>query len=284
MGDPNILQCKTEQTHKMKSLLMLSTMLALTHAECNSTLPDGGVCGGDTEGDHADPAECSMFYHCSSAGCVTHEHCPQDKPLYHTSYNWCMQYEDVECGDRPCNDQDHCTHTTLAPTQPPDCGHYLDCEVEGDGFWPDPYNCRKYWHCFRGEGEHVTCQDDFLFNTKYDGCDYPEEVECGDRPVCGDCDEDCEYQSTPAPDCGHLLDCSSLPGGWYPDPYNCRKYWHCEADYDTEATHFLCDDNLLYDPDQVSCDFPANVRCGDRPVCGDCDQADCAGCDQACQG
>ncbi len=33
--------------------------------------------------------------------------------------------------------------------------------------------------------------------------------------------------TTGTPDCGHVLDCSNKPDGYYADDYNCRKYWHC---------------------------------------------------------
>ena len=33
-----------------------------------------------------------------------------------------------------------------------------------------------------------------LFTTRYGGaCDYDYNVHCGDRPVCDDCDENCQY-------------------------------------------------------------------------------------------
>jgi len=277
-------------TLNMRRLLLSSLLLYVpsttVHGQCDDTLPDGSKCGAAPFKDYADPAECSMFYHCDDDGCVTHRHCPPEKPLFHPLYHWCAHYEEVDCGDRPCNDPGLCVHTTLASTSTTteDCGHYLDCNEVGDGWWEDPYNCRKYWHCYHGEGEHLLCEDDWLFNPAYPGCDYPEYVDCDGRPICGDCDEGCVDQSTPEPDCGHPFDCTQLPGGWYADPYNCRKYWHCESDYDTPATHFLCDDNLLYDDVHIACDFPSNVRCGNRPVCGDCDEADCAGCDPSCEG
>ena len=27
-----------------------------------------------------------------------------------------------------------------------DCGHDLDCEAQGNGLWPDPYNCRQLFY------------------------------------------------------------------------------------------------------------------------------------------
>jgi len=216
-----------------------------------------------------------MYYQCTN-GCVTHETC-QDDFLFHDLYRWCMFNTDVECGERPCNDPLHCPNlftSTTPESTTTYCGHQFDCSSTGDGYFADPFNCRKYWHCYRGEGESNICPDDQLWDDIYKYCTYPIEVTCGERPICGPCDEDCTFPPTTPPDCGHSFDCSSLPGGYYADPFNCRKYWHCEEDYSPAATHTTCDGSLLYDDINVACDFPEYVNCGDRPVCGDCDE-DC---------
>merc|ERR1712172_441132 len=42
-----------------------------------------------------------------------------------------------------------------------DCGHFFDCDAAGNGYFPDPFNCRKYWHCYGGgTHEHILCPDD----------------------------------------------------------------------------------------------------------------------------
>jgi len=261
----------------MSSFFILTCLLLSlcdrSKGQCDSTLPDGSECGSTEKKAYEDPEACSMYYQCTQ-GCVTHEQC-EDDFLFNSLYRWCMHPSDVDCGDRPCLDDAHCTTTTAIPrTTTTDCGHVLDCGQVGDGWFPDPYNCRKYWHCYGGEGEHFTCPDDQLFDLVYEGCNFPDEVECGDRPICGPCDEDCVMQPTPPPDCGHPFDCTSLPGGYYADPANCRKYWHCESDYGSSSTHYLCEGSLLYDEVNVACDWPDLVDCGDRPVCGDCDE-DC---------
>merc|ERR1711988_1842984 len=70
-----------------------------------------------------------------------------------------------------------------SPTTNPDndCGHPLDCVEHGDGWHPDPYNCRKFWHCFGGVGQHYACRTDMLFDLRYNGCNYADQTNCGDR-------------------------------------------------------------------------------------------------------
>merc|ERR1712200_70586 len=70
-------------------------------------------------------------------------------------------------------------------------------------------------------------------------------------------------------ECGHTLDCSSLPSGWHSDPYNCRKYWFCDGN---EGTQFTCDGEQLWDAEKHWCDLPQNVNCHQRPICDDCDE------------
>merc|ERR1719305_1275779 len=100
--------------------------------------------------------------------------------------------DEVDCGTRPCKDPIECvtqvTRTTATTTE--DCGHPFDCS--GNGFFPDPFNCRKYWQCYGGgHGEHFLCPDDpatgepEVFDLVFDGCNYQALTDCGDRPICG---------------------------------------------------------------------------------------------------
>lgn len=217
------------------------------------------------EGYHPDPYNCRKYWHCV-AGRSEHKICPEDQ-LYEPDKVWCNFADLVSCGDRPICDECDGNCITQSPPPPPttDCGHIMDCSDKEDGYYADPFNCRKYWHCFAGEGAHLTCEGNLLYDPVNVWCNYPEQVECGDRPICGPCDEDCQTTTVP---CDHQMDCSAFPDGWYPDPYNCRKYWHCEHG---SGQHYVCKDNLLYDPDHKWCDFPSSVDCGERPVCDDCD-------------
>ena len=62
-------------------------------------------------------------------------------------------------------------------------------------------------------------------------CDYPDRVDCEDRPICDENDENCiepaSTVSTITPPTGNPdFDCPS-PSGYFADPNNCIKYYHC---------------------------------------------------------
>lgn len=247
----------------------------LTTTPMPSTTPDCGHVAdckdfgnGGEEGYYADPYNCRKYWHCY-AGRSEHVIC-DDGLMFDEVNIWCDYPERVDCGSRPvCDDCDNnCVSPSPRPSTTPDCGHLLDCTDLEDGWYEDQYNCRKYWHCTKGKGVHYTCENDLLYDPVNTWCDHPDRVDCGSRPVCGACDEDCVTVTQPT-DCGHLLDCTGKVDGYHPDPYNCRKYWHCDHG---RGTHYMCDNNLVYDVGHIWCDYQNRVDCGGRPICDECDQ------------
>ena len=78
----------------------------------------------------------------------------------------------------------------------------------GAGYFPDEYNCRKYWHCIKGTDtpKHIMCPDDAdgnpeMFDLVFNGCNYDYLTHCDGRPVCDECNDNCEATPTDAPDC-----------------------------------------------------------------------------------
>ena len=62
-------------------------------------------------------------------------------------------------------------------------------------------------------------------------CDHADRVDCEDRPICDENDENCiepaSTVSTVTPPTGKPdFDCPS-PSGYFADPKNCIKYYHC---------------------------------------------------------
>ena len=171
-------------------------------------------------------------------GTISHKQC---EPLsadglprvFDEVFDWCAYREDVDCGSRPCDDPAMCATQPpkTTPTTTADCGTVADCKELGDGYFPDPYNCRKYWHCYKGEGEHIICPDDpatgtpEVYDLVFNGCNFQELTDCGERPVCDECDNNCEAGHTTTPDCGHFMDCADKEDGWYADDFNCRSVW-----------------------------------------------------------
>jgi len=239
----------------------VTTTTVTTTEDCGH--PWEGDCSQLDEGFYPDPYNCRKYWHCMGNLNTEHQIC-KDNLLFRPDKQWCDYPENVQCDERPiCDECDRNCVTKPPPT--PDCGHVKDCTDEVDGYYVDPYNCRKYWHCYGGTGEHMICKDNLLYDPVNNWCNYPESVQCGDRPICGPCDEDCQTTTVA---CDHQMDCSAMPDGWYPDTYNCRKYWHCEGG---QGTHYLCENNLLFDPVHIWCDFSNSVDCGGRPICDECD-------------
>jgi len=251
------------------TLSLLAILLRDAAGQCD-TLPGGDKCPPTGSENFPDPTDCAYYFACKD-GCAKRTHCEADY-LFDIVHAWCTYPTDVECGSRPSPS----TTSTTKRTTTTDCGHFFDCRGKPDGFYGDPYNCRKYWHCFGTVGEHLMCGPGLYYEVDDVACDYPENVDCGDRPVCDDCDENCftPTAGTPggpstAPGCGAKMSCQGVKDGWYPNPSNCRKYFNCNGG---SLTNFLCDGNLLYDENNIWCDYPESVDCGKRPVCDECDE------------
>merc|ERR1711892_1487116 len=271
----------TAASDMFQLILVGLSWVSQARGQCMDTLPGGTTCAADEfYKNYPDPDACSYFYQCNG-GCFTHQQC-EDDYRYDLVFSWCTYPFDVDCGDRPCNDDGHC-YTTTQKTTTEDCGHVMDCEAQGAGFWADPYNCRKYWQCVpHGMSTHHMCPDDQYYDMTYDGCNWKELVQCGERPVCDERDNNCVTpptnpptdSPTVSPDCGnHTSFCENSADGYFSDPYNCRKYWYC---HNKEGDHHKCPSEQLFDIVWNGCNFPNLVDCGDRPVCGDCDE-DCHG-------
>jgi len=154
----------------------------------------------------------------------------------------------------------------------------FDCSV--DGYFADPKNCIKYYHCFNGTVEdHKTCQKEngqqLCYDPGHNWCDFPSKVDCGDRPICDENDENCNTQTTIIPTTTKPdFDCPEI-SGYYADPKNCIKYYHCYEGAVQE--HITCPHDSagkqeLYDENNVWCDHADRVDCGNRPICDENDE------------
>jgi len=64
------------------------------------------------------------------------------------------------------------------------------------GYFADPKNCIKYYVCKEGIPTRMTCQKkngiQLHYNEDKVWCDWPDKVNCGNRPICDINDENCE--------------------------------------------------------------------------------------------
>merc|ERR1719378_907182 len=73
--------------------------------------------------------------------------------------------------------------------------------------------------------------------------------------------------------------CKGREPGYYPDLFNCAKYWHCDA---SGGQHFFCADGLVYEASKVQCDYPDRVDCNACGPLGSCNRPTCDCCDENC--
>merc|ERR1712142_1406252 len=275
----------------MRSPLNILIFVPLIAGQCEDTFPDGTACGAGDSILKPDMDSCWKYYECDD-GCVKHVTCEEDYK-YDIPYEWCSPPRDVDCGERPCNDAVHCPEDLTTTTKEPPCipeDQIIDCRADeyGPGYYPDEYNCRAFWHCNKGEslGEHILCpqkSDDpkaTMFDTTYMGCNFPEQTQCGGRPICYECNDECEATPTTPPDCtpdNQHIECEDPGPGWFPDEFNCRAFWHCLSEESTPEHRFCPEPNndpkaTMFNPRYNGCDFPENTICGQRPICDQCNE------------
>ena len=89
-------------------------------------------------------------------------------------------------------------------------------------------------------------------------CDFPERVDCGDRPVCDANNENCFEVTTEPPNFCDMITCTS--DGWVPEGECERCTCECSQGRPYEL---CCQDGLVWNypggPINPFCDFPANV-------------------------
>jgi len=224
------------------------------------------------DGWFADPENCLKYYHCvgltkQRLTCPVADNGQQEH--YDPEKNWCNYPSMVDCGDRPICDRDdqNCQQQTTT-TEDPNAFH-----CPADGYFADPFNCRMYYHCFNGVAEeHLTCQANQLWSNEHGYCDWSNTVDCGDRPICDANGENCHFQATTT----MAPDAFKCPGdGYFGDPKNCIKYYHCYNGAVEE--HVTCQkDNygryMCFDDVNKWCNYRDTVNCGNRPYCDANDQ------------
>jgi len=91
-------------------------------------------------------------------------------------------------------------------------------------------------------------------------CDYPDRVDCGDRPVCDDNDENCEDHhlttTTPKPSPCDDIECDH-GDDFYPEG-TCKPCF-CQC-HDGVQDEICCQPGLVFNPATNTCDWPYNTN------------------------
>ncbi|BFZ13108.1 hypothetical protein BsWGS_16147 [Bradybaena similaris] len=64
---------------------------------------------------------------------------------------------------------------TVRTTNPPSPSF---CYFKNDGLYADPERCASFYQCSKRNTHHLTCQQDLLYNSKFEYCDWPRNVNC----------------------------------------------------------------------------------------------------------
>ncbi|XP_045111936.1 uncharacterized protein LOC123504996 [Portunus trituberculatus] len=191
----------------------------------NCNLPGGGgdcfyTCNGDQSKKIADPFDCSVFYQCTSTEPEPATTCPADAPYF--TGDKCGVDESACCRCRP-----YCYAGDVA-------GKYVQ----------DPTDCRKYFVC---TAEHEMP---------------PFQSECRDGETFDSRARKCSSTAPCMTLCRNVVDENGCI-----DPYTCqelgyfpicktqclREYYHCVEVSDDYATPETCPNNLVFNPDTLTC-------------------------------
>ncbi|XP_076351949.1 protein obstructor-E-like [Tachypleus tridentatus] len=119
----------------------------------------------------------------------------------------------------------------------------FECPTK-EGYYPDPKQCDKYYRCRDGKPIEHLCDDGYVFpikNPLYSRCDYPFNVDCGDRT---------ELQ--PAKSSKHC----PRKFGIFIHEQKCNLFRQC---VNGRAYTRECSQSLVFNPASGDCSWPQNV-------------------------
>jgi len=198
------------------------------------------------DGIFGDPEKCNEFYMCHHGHRFENQECPEPL-LFSEETKQCEHPAEVECANKP-----------------------KYCE---DGIYPVPGICNAFYQCSNGIWwDKQYCPDGLLFNPEVDVCDWPENVECDGQKEDG-CYISCRKNGQSKLVCAKKCLFSGNDGGNKPkvcpedgifrDPEDCSKFYHCTDGIKSESQQ--CPSGLLFSEVTERCEYPAYVKCDDKP-------------------
>ncbi|XP_023944020.1 peritrophin-1-like [Bicyclus anynana] len=133
------------------------------------------------------------------------------------------------------------------------------CPVDNSIYKILPHdNCNKFYKCSNGEPVEFQCPKTLMFSLNDEVCDWPREVDCGNRKKEDEVAEVDEESSDPKVICAR----AGSNGALIPHEY-CNQLYMCARGVPIELQ---CPNPLMYNKDTKLCDWESEVECGDRLV------------------
>lgn len=137
-----------------------------------------------------------------------------------------------------------------------------------NGAFPHPDSCDLFVDCWEGAAILFRCTDDMLFDLRYMGCEYAQNVHCEDRPrppgvsstiqpPVSTTTSNTTTVSTPGPS----LNFTCPDDGAFANEEKCEYYWICS---NGEASLLHCQLDFLFDLVYMGCNYPELTHCQDR--------------------
>ncbi|XP_014675007.1 PREDICTED: peritrophin-1-like [Priapulus caudatus] len=113
------------------------------------------------------------------------------------------------------------------------------------GYFADPQDCGKFYHCVRDRPHHMTCAAGTEFDVTLKVCNWPELAGCVPRQAS---DEPAELTDFTCPEAS----------GRFRDPLDCTSYYECDRQV---ALRMPCEPGTLFDDSLGECNWEEAVSC-----------------------
>ncbi|XKL68232.1 hypothetical protein PGB90_003723 [Kerria lacca] len=119
-------------------------------------------------------------------------------------------------------------------------------------------DCNKFINCWDDYAIEQECPNGLAFNSEKQYCDYPENVDCGNKTTNATSSSSNQTQSS------NTTTNSKCPSayGTYRNTSNCASFYVCVAG---EPVDFNCPPGTNYNDDLKVCDYPYRVNCKGAP-------------------
>ncbi|XP_045775358.1 chitin-binding domain protein cbd-1-like isoform X2 [Maniola jurtina] len=223
---------------------------------------------------------CNWFYTCSSGQPIA-KACSRDL-CWNPNKNQCDWPGNVNCGNK-----------TISEPEPVDSdgndNNDADEEASDNHDTPDPWKmcaqddsdgalipheyCNWFYTCSSGQPIAKACSRDLCWNPNKNQCDWPGNVNCGNKTISepepvdsdGNDNNDADEEASDnhdTPDPWKMCAQDDSDGALIPHEY-CNWFYTCSSG---QPIAKACSRDLCWNPNKNQCDWPGNVNCGNKTI------------------
>lgn len=221
---------------------------------------------------------CHQFYQCVDGSPVVHI-CPADL-LFNTELNICDWPLNVDCDGRIIPEDRPETGGSDEEEKPGGHGHSdpsLAPEIcaaeDSEGVLVAHENCNEFYVCEGRRPVAIQCPDNLFYNPENEQCDWPRNVECGERVIPAPAKDDIQAENQVIVVQPILIPSDAMTACAQDDSEgvlvaheNCNRFYKCSGG---KPVALDCPASLVYNINAQYCDWVSNVECGERTIAED---------------